>query len=251
MKKINNKKGTYILEAVISMPVFIAAVIALMSLVPISAVCENIVFSAVDEMRMESVKTAFRKNPAALPMVCGNRIKQENSKLTSYQTRFYRYLYQDEGIEDLLSLDFSAEFSQKSPAAVFDSVVFDGTVTARAFTGKIHKKPPASQDQSPEDDKIVYIFPEWGMRYHGKSCTYVKANCRMVTLSQDTKKGYAPCKLCNAKSAQIGSPVFCFESSGRVYHLAECRVVERYYIEIKRSEAKAKGYSPCLKCGGG
>ena len=49
-KRKNNKKGNYILEAVITMPVFIAAVIALMSIVPIAASCEKIVFAISDEM---------------------------------------------------------------------------------------------------------------------------------------------------------------------------------------------------------
>lgn len=245
-----NKRGNYILEAVIVMPVFIAAVTALMSLVPVSATCENMVFAAADEMRLESLKSAFRENPLALPQVLKHRIKEENPKLDSYHTVFYRYLYEEEEIEDLFSLNFRAEFSQKNPAAVFNSVVFSGKVTARAFTGKLHRKPPVPGEDLPEEDKIVYIFPEWGMKHHSKSCTYVKASCQLVYLSQETQKGYAPCSLCNASSAQIGSPVFCFPESGSVYHLSHCRIVERYYVEIKKSDAQAKGYTPCSKCGG-
>lgn len=250
LTKFLDKRGSYILEAVIVMPVFIAAVVALMSLVPAAAACENMVFAAADEMRLESVKSAFRQNRLALPSLAKQRIRRENPKISSYQTVFYRYLYEEGEIEDLFSLSFYAEFSQKSPAAVFDSVVFSGRVTARAFTGKLHKTPPTPGEDLEEEEKLVYIFPEWGMKHHGKSCTYVKANCQMVYLSPDTQKGYAPCSLCNASSAQIGSPVFCFTESGSVYHLRECRIVERYYVEMKKSDAQSKGYTPCSKCGG-
>lgn len=46
LTKFLDKRGSYILEAVIVMPVFIAAVVALMSLVPVAATCENMVFAA-------------------------------------------------------------------------------------------------------------------------------------------------------------------------------------------------------------
>lgn len=236
------------MEAAIVMPIFIAATVALMSLVPIFASCENLVFSAADEMRMESVKTIFRKNPAALPILIKSRSSEENLRMDSCQVVFYRYLYKEAGIEDLLHLDLRATFSENSPAGVFDSIRFDCSLTARAFTGKLHKKPPDAGAEN--DDTIVYIFPEWGMKYHGKHCTYIKANCKMVYLSQDTKKGYTPCSLCNASFAQIGSPVFCFTENGRVYHLADCRVVSRYYVEIEKGKAVQQGYTPCSKCGG-
>ncbi len=92
LTKSLDKRGSYILEAVIVMPVFIAAVVALMSLVPVAATCENMVFAAADEMRLESVKSAFRQNRLALPSLAKQRIRRENPKISSYQTVFYRYL---------------------------------------------------------------------------------------------------------------------------------------------------------------
>lgn len=248
--KRKNKKGSYILEAVIVIPIFIVAVTALMSIVPITATCENMVFAAADEMRLESVKCAFRENPAALPVMAEHRIRKENTKLTAYRTSGYRYLYENNGIEDLISLSFEAEFSEKNPVVLFQSVIFGGSITGRAFTGKLHKKPPDEGTNFPEEDEIVCIFPEWGKRYHGKNCTYVKSACKMTYLSQDTKKGLKPCELCNASQAQIGSPVFYFPASGNAYHTGECRTVERYYVEIGKKDAVQKGYTPCTKCGG-
>lgn len=249
--KHTGKKGSYIVEAVIVLPVFIAAVIALMSVVPVTASCENMVFAAADEMRLESAKSVFRKNPAALPLSAVYRMKDENPKAKSCHTVSYRYFYEEHSISDLFSFRFRAVFSQNSPAGIFDSVIFDGTVTARAFTGKLHKEPPAGGSEEEDDDRTVCIFPEWGTRYHSRTCTYVKAACMLVYLSQDTKRAYKPCSLCNASSARIGSPVFCFKESGKAYHMADCRTVDRYYVEISRKKAREKGYTPCSKCGGG
>lgn len=245
----NTRKGSYIVEAAIVVPVFIISILMLITIIPVMAGCENVFFSACDEIHREAVQTAFRKNPAALPLSLQHRIKGENSRLSSFQIRFFRYLYTDEGIEDLMQIDMRSVFSEKNPIGLFSSVTFDGCIRARAFTGKLHKRPPGSLVQ--EDDQIVYIFPEWGTKYHGKRCTYVRASCQMVYLSQNVKKDYTPCKLCNASSARIGSPVFCFQESGRAYHIAGCKTVERYYIEIQRGKAKEQGYTPCSKCGGG
>lgn len=246
----NTKTGSYIVESVIVVPIFIMAVLMLMSIVPIIATCENVNFAVADEMHLECAKTSFRKNPAALPIVVKHRVRDENQKMNWYRTSFYRYLYNEKGIEDLITLEFHVNFKEKNPLGLFSSVDYKGRVTARAFTGKLHDSAPDKGEAVEEEENIVYIFPEWGKRYHGKNCGYVKANCQMVYLSQDTKNKYSPCKLCEAKTAQVGSPVFCFWSSGEVYHLSECRTVDKYYIETKKREAVEKGYTPCSKCRG-
>lgn len=247
----NTKIGSYIVESVIVVPIFIMAVVMLMSIVPIIATCENVNFAVADEMHLECAKTSFRENPTALPIVVKHRVSDENKKMNWYQTSFYRYLYAKKGIEDLITLEFHVNFKEKNPLGLFSSVDYKGKLTARAFTGKLHKSAPDKGANAEEEDIIVYIFPEWGKRYHGKGCSYVRANCQMVYLSQDTKKKYSPCKLCDAETARVGSPVFCFQSSGEVYHLSGCRIVDKYYIEIERKEALEKGYTPCSKCKGG
>ena len=248
----NTKRGSYIVEAVIVVPIFIIAVVMLMSIVPIIATCENVNFAAADEMHLECIKTAFRKNPTALPAALKHRIYSENKKINAYRTGFYRYLYTAKGINDLVSLDFHVNFKEKNPLGLFSSVDYHGKITARAFTGNLQKEPPAEKREFEEEKEshIVYIFPEWGKRYHNKSCTYVKSNCQMVYLSQETKRKYAACKLCEAAAAQVGNPVFCFRVSGEVYHLSGCRMIDKYYIEIEKEDAEQKGYRPCSKCGG-
>jgi hypothetical protein len=248
-KSIRSRRGSYIVEAVMVLPIFIISVIMLMSLIPIMGTCENIAFSTADELRLEAVKSAFRKNPAALPVSVQARIEKENPWVSDCRIKAYRYFYSDEeaGIEDLISLRLRVTFAQRAPIGVFDDVVFDGQVTCRAFTGKLHTTPP---DRGEQDDPLVCIFPEWGKKYHGKACSYVRAACQMTYLSQEIKNGFAPCKLCNASQAQVGSPVFCFSQSGRAYHLADCRTVDRYYTEVVVSSAASKGYTPCSKCGG-
>ncbi len=248
-QKRRTKRGSYIVEAAVIVPVFIVAVLMLIAIVPAMATCENTVFSAVDELRLESIKAAFRKNPAAVPVLLKQRVYAENSRASAFQVRSFRYLYKTKEMEDLLSLDFRLSIDETNPFAFCSTVVFDGRITGRAFTGKLHRIPPGRSGI--DEDKTVYIFPEWGKRYHGGQCTYVKANCRLVYLSQETERAYKPCKRCDASSARIGTPVFCFTASGRAYHMSDCRLVDKYYTEIAKSDAVEKGYTPCSKCGGG
>lgn len=235
------------------LPIFIISVLMLISIIPIFAVCENVTFSVVDEMYFETIKSGFRKNPVTLPIAVKHRIVTENPKVTSYKTTGYRYLYKNRaaGIDDLITLDFRTVVSEHNPFGLFSSVGFDGSVTARAFTGKLFEEPPVEQEKEDEKDKTVYVFPEWGTCYHSKDCTYVKSSCEMVYLTDEIVHAFRPCELCHASHSAAGSPVFCFRSSGQVYHVSGCRIVDRYYVEMKKSVCEAKGYRPCSKCGGG
>lgn len=248
----SNKRGSYIVEAAIVVPIFIMAVIMLISIIPIIATCENITFSAADEMHFEDAKSAFRKNPAAYPLSLKARESLENKRMKAFHVTGYNYLYGENGISDLIAVSFKATFSEKNPIGLFSSVRFSGHLVSRAFTGSYYNDQPESRSEfeKNKDSELVYIFPNWGYKYHNKNCSYVKANCHLVYLSQDVRNKYHPCPLCNAGKAELGTPVFCFENSGEAYHLGNCSSVDKYYVEIEKDDAVKKGYTPCSKCGG-
>ena len=247
-----NKKGSYIVEASVILPVFLLAVIMLISIIPVIATCEGITYAAGEEMRRVMAEAAFVKAPASLPVSAAARAKSENHNLTSLRTRGYRYLYSDAGIDDLITYKFRGNFSMRNPLGLYSKIRFDGTITGRAYTGSIHDDEPAGKDELVQDDAYipVYVFPNWGKCYHGRKCTFVKANCQQVYLSQDIRRRFHACPLCGAGKAGIGSPVFCFFESGEAYHRAGCHSVDRYYIEMNKKDAISKGYGACSKCGG-
>ena len=245
MKRKNNRKGSYLVEATLTIPIFFIAVYLLISIVPIIAECENISFGISEELRFECIKSAFRENKAALPLKAVGRTLRNNSRVNSAVVTEYKYLYTENGISDLISIKIKNKFSEKSPLGISSHASFSSEVTGRAFTGAYYHG-----GDSCVDDKWVFVFPEWGEAYHNGACTFVKGSCRLEYLSKALMQDYKPCKLCNASSAQLGSPVFCFTSYGKVYHLENCSTVDRYYIEMKKTEAEASGYRPCSKCGG-
>lgn len=242
---LHSRKGGYVVEASVVIPVFILSVLMLISIIPAFRTVANYTFSVCDEMRLESVKSAFRENSAAAPLIIKGRLKRENTGSRA-NVSFYRYLYTGNNIDDLITLGIKADISGADPLGIFGDISFTGKVTARAFTGALIKNAPYRA----EDDVKVFIFPENGEKYHSERCTYVVASCQMCYLSQEIKKKYKPCKNCNADSAQIGTVVYLFQKSGKAYHVKNCKSVDRYFIKINKSDAVGMGYGPCSKCGG-
>lgn len=246
MRKNRWKRGSYLVEAALTIPIFIISVFMLISVIPVYSAVENVIFSTTDELRLEAVKSAVRESRHVFPAILRGRIYTENQRVEWFQLSSWQYLYSKGSFDDLLSVSIRMTCSGDDALNLFQHASFEGKITARAYTGTLHQYAPGSDT----DTQIVYIFPEWGSRYHQRTCTYVKENCQMSYLSQETLKRYNPCKLCHAKSAQIGNPVCIFGQYGEVYHVPDCRLVERYYLQIEKGKAIKQGYSPCGKCGG-
>ena len=241
------KKGSYLVEGALIIPIFILAVLMLMSAVPALSAIENIAFSVHDELRMESAKAGFNGSAAGMKARMKQRITTENPKTEGVRFTHCRYLYRSQGIDDLITVKYRFSYNENDTRNLFYHGVFRGGATARAFTGKRHVLSP---DRRSQEEEQVCIFPQWGMRYHDTECTYVRSSCRMTYLTEQLQRGYRSCRLCHAQSAQIGSPVFCFTRSGRAYHVYGCSVITRYYVIIEKGQARTQGYTPCTRCGG-
>ena len=238
------KRGSYIVEASVVIPIFVLAVIMLIGIIPVIACCEGIIYSAAEEMRMEMALSAFRSNPAALPIKAEIRMKKENPDASGIRITSYRYLYQEDGTDDLIRLRVRASFRKGNSPGLYGNVRFIGTIRGRAFTGTYYH-----EDENAAGDETVYIFPQRGYSYHNAGCTFVRKGCRQVYLTNDLKKHFRACPNCHAKEAEIGSPVFIFQY-GEAYHTVQCSSVEHYCRAVRKSEAVRDGYTPCGKCGG-
>lgn len=239
-----NKKGTYILEATIIFPVFVAALSIMISIIPLIAACENIVFSVADEIRLDAVEAAFIKEKISFPVLVTARVRQENKRLSNFRVTGYKRLYRANEIDDLIFATFKAGFDSRITLIPVGTASFEGALMARAYTGTTH-------EVTDDDGKIVYIFPERGTKYHAAGCRHLESHCRLTILTSEIKTKYRECPLCDPGSI-TGVNVFVFESAGEAYHKASCRSVEKekYYIETTRGSAKESGYSACSVCGG-
>lgn len=251
-KKTSSKQGSYILEAVIILPPFIIAMLLFMFVIPVISDCEEAIYISSDLMRAEQMKAHFVKEPASYPVVNIAQTKEKCKSFGVVKCNRYRYLYSKNKIDDRITYEGKGVFSHRNLLAAVSKIEFNYKVTGRAFTGKYQKGESLPEDAFLKKDKSekVYIFPNWGKRYHNRNCPYLHPAAKMTVLTNGVKRKYKSCPLCGSKNARNGQMVFCFEKSGRVYHLGNCSTVDKYYIEIEKKEAIKKGYTPCEKCGG-
>ena len=191
----NNKKGSYILEAAISMPVFILCIVAIALIINIIAECENIGFQSAKQMHIissgsETTKIAALANVEALT---------DRHRLRTNVTAGE--------IDELAELRTESGFNVKNPIGIKGKISFTQQLRVRAFTGKTENSNPlsAAEFRKNEESVPVVIFPKYGKRFHTSGCRYATKNY----------KG------------------------------------NEYKIEMEKEDAKAKGYTPCLVCGGG
>lgn len=242
-KHKGNKKGSYIVETAVILPAFIITMLLLIGIIPAIRTWENMNFGIAEELRLEMAKKVIIKTPASLPLMLNVRVRKENPALESFKIDEYRHLYSEHGMDDLVSVSFEGRIDKRNPLGAISSMKYNGKLMGRAFSGTYY----GGKDSG---GPTVYVFPEAGTRYHDKNCRYLKAACHRVYLNSRTKEKFHGCPNCDASKAYNGTPVFCFENSGKAYHLHSCKSVNKYYIGIGKNAAVEKGYKQCSKCGG-
>ncbi|MCQ2550771.1 MAG: hypothetical protein MJ146_01075 [Clostridia bacterium] len=227
----NTKKGSYILEASIALPIFIIGILILSSIIGIVSRCENAAFILADE--------AQRYQYEFIPENIEDRICRE-AKVRNVGVNRSGYTFK---------LDMEA-----GPNTVMDinsKVRFNLNLYARPFIGatRMEKKESLSTFGMKEKYVAVYIFPNSGKKFHKRGCTYVNSYYSRVRLTEKIMRKYKSCRSCKSSKAKVGDMVYLFEY-GKDYHLRKCKTIDKYVIEMDRKDAINKGYTPCSKCGG-
>lgn len=241
------KRGSILVETSILLPVFIIALLVLISILPVIVSCEEAVFTATDQLRQKAITSAFVDEKLSLP----GRLTSSTLKNCREMNHFAVYHYRENknagGVDEIIEMGAIGSLGKDNPLGIMSEVIFREDIRCRRFTGTFYGGDSTSSD---EDDTVVYVFPKRGGRYHKKSCPHLNPACRLTYLSSETKKRYKPCSICKSKGEKLGTPVFCFDNEGKVYHISSCPTVDKYYIEMKKSDAVKKGYTPCSTCGG-
>ena len=242
------RKGSAIVESAILIPVL---VIALWLFICVSIVLmdwSNATFVVADELRMQSIQTAFVHGPISGPMLIKRRVEHESHMLNEFHVTKYRYLFSKNGIDDLIEFRCEGNFGGRNPLNLLSSVNLKQSVLCRAFTGC--ESLSKDKGEKENDKTVVYIFPGWGKHYHGKGCRTLKNNPMRVVLNRKIRSKYKCCPYSKKKKPKIGNVVMIFPNSGWDYHVPGCSHIEKYYEEILRSDAKQQGYTACAICGG-
>lgn len=249
--KINiNKKGNYILESVIVMPIFIVSIVVMTSLILLYTSIEDSSFIMAREMRYAAIKGHFFDTDIELPLIIKKDMRAHNKMIDDILVSEYGYKVNKLSNDEMIVLSTIINFNIKNPLGLASKSKYELVLATRAYVGKEGDIEPLDEDGFMRNDEEVYIFPRAGRKYHNINCTYMKAAASPVSLNRIIRNKYGTCPFCGSKKAALGSLVYVFPSYGENYHLPGCDVLERHYIIISKKTAKKRGYGPCSKCGG-
>lgn len=201
----SNRKGSFLTEAALALPVMIIGIIALALIINVIAACETIGFAASCGLK----KAAFLNqntivNTVSLCSEIETRVDNQWPNLTQFKVRIVRKDFESGGIEELTSVSSAARFHVLHTSGIGGDAEFTSKLMARTFTGTL-------QDASPLDTEAftqggtarnVLVYPKYGERYHTETCSIVKQQNEAenpgwnMDLEEAVRQNYTACMLC-------------------------------------------------------
>ena len=248
---ITNKKGSYLVEAVISLPIFLISLIVMNSIILMYACIEDCNFIAANEIRLGAAESVIADTSIVVPYRIRKEIEGKHRQIESAKLVDSLYRGSRWGVDELIAFDYRLTLSSDNPLGIDSKADYDLALVTRAYTGRERDEGNMSADEFMDDDaEAVFIFPKRGEKYHSEGCGFLRAASRSAVLTSAIKKKYRSCPLCKSGQAKTGSLIYYFPSAGEDYHRPGCAALQRNYIELDKSTAIERGYTPCSKCGG-
>lgn len=251
LRDITGRRGSYITEAAITLPLFLIAVLVMSSVILMYSCIESCSFMAASELRMGAAEAVFADTGILIPHRLKRKISDRHSQIESAVVTDYGYRTERWGQDELIALTIDLRLRTKNPIGLKAHADYELAFVTRAYVGKIRDVSRMSADEmAGANADPVYIFPKRGERYHSHGCGFLTAASRSAALTSSIRRQYSPCPLCGSRKASNGTLIYYFPAAGEAYHLSGCSALQRNYIEIDRKDAVTRGYTPCAKCGG-
>ena len=246
-----NKRGSYIVEAAVTLPVFIIAVIILNSIILMYACIEDCNFIAANEMRRAAAEAVVADTSVMMPHRIRKEVENRHSQVESAVLVDSGFRTSRWGIDELLIVDYRLRLKTANPLGIKAAADYELSLVTRAYVGRERDVGRMTAEGfSDANAEPVFIFPKRGEKYHAQGCTFLKAASRSAALTDSVRSKYKTCPLCHSGSAGTGDLIYYFPAEGEDYHLPGCASLQRNYIEIDKETAVERGYTPCSKCGG-
>lgn len=263
------KDGFLTVEASIFLPIFLLAMLSLVSVIRMAGVeATAMKLYAVEATQIakeayvtqiEEISTVDQSAPFK-EMVYGalirsrlkETINQSKEPIGNPGLEHFQYLYSENGMDGLISGTLS--YHIELPLPIFHrELEYGEKLLYRGFIGSTTSQTALGflRMEQEEESKIIYVFPRAGEKYHEIGCRILESYAEEHLLTNAIKQQYHPCPICKAGTLSIGSKVYYFPDTGEAYHRSRCPLVDRFTIPMERSEAIEKGYEPCVICGGG
>lgn len=250
-KDIKNKRGSYLVEATLMLPIFMIAIMVMSSIISAYSCIEDANYISANQLRKSAAVASKVNAYTVIHHQISSELSSNHSQIDGFIVSSAVYRKNMLGIDEVIALDTNMRLNTKNPIGFKAEANYKIKTVTRAYVGRVRKNTHMTVDDlTGEGDKTVYIFPKRGEKYHNKGCTYMNSKVISTALTPGLRKEFDPCPVCKSKKAKIGINVYYYPVEGECYHLNGCRVMERNYIEITKKIAERRGYTPCSKCGG-
>lgn len=239
------------MEAAISLPVFIIAVMVMSSVILMYACIEDCNFIAANELRRAAAEAAVADTSVAVPYRLKKEITSRHSQIRAADLTDAGIRTERWGVDELIAVRYRLTLGAPNPLGIKASAHYDLSLVTRAYVGRERNVGRMTEDDLMDNDSVpVFVFPKRGEKYHSKGCGFLRAASRSGILSQSVRKKYRSCPLCRSGKAGNGSLIYYFPAAGEDYHLPGCTCLQRNFIEIDMQTALERGYTACSICGG-
>lgn len=249
------KRGSVIVDAACSLPIFIIAMAMLIMLIPQLGIEES-----AERGLCRSALAVIDTVPAA------GLDGSDTARTVVYMATFAAYKREEGNISAVYSVPVRFGGTERLESGIYiDNIAHASAFIKTAMPAgdlffrdiyslrNIVFRPFAGESPAgfSADNVRVYVFPRRGERYHTAECSVLKNGAVQTVLSASLRKRLKACSLCDPGSLPDGAPVYMYSVSSGTYHRKKCSVVEKSYVSMPRSEAIERGFTPCMKCGGG
>ena len=203
-RKMNNRKGSYLVEATLTLPVMILASLAIAMIINIIAACETIGFAASCQLKKHLLSESSNWNTVSLCRSLEAEVAEQCPQLENFQIKSVRTGYRSNGVTDLIGLTTETSFHVFYTSGIGGGVTFEQKLMARAFTGSLQDSSPldAADFMQGGTSYDVVIYPKYGERFHKTACGIVQQQKEdgnsgwSMDLEEAKRQGFTPCQIC-------------------------------------------------------
>lgn len=246
--------GSLTVEAACTMPLFLAAMIAVMFFINVVTTSVQ-VSQGLHEAGRQMALLAYAKDAAdidtegyltgALSLVYANgKVKEKVTGEISGLSLLRSGILQEDEMIDLV-----AEYRLDVPMLFLGNrqIYMLQRARVRAWTGR---DSDTGGEESAESGMTVYVTVNGSVYHKDRECSHIRLSIQMVNRSQldglrNTSGGkYYPCEACKGGS---GNQVYVTDSGDRYHNSTACSGLKRGVFSVQLSEVES--WSPCSRCG--